>query len=67
MKGCQVCDTMKKNGLCKNETCVDINSKQGQKLAREAKVKTIPQCVTVEKGKAKKCKTGPIIKKFLKE
>lgn len=66
MKGCEICDKMKKKGLCKKQECVEISSKQGQKLARQAKVKTVPQCVTVKNGKAKKCNTKPFIKKFLK-
>lgn len=67
LDGCGVCETLKERGLCKKEKCVEINSKEGQKLAREAKVRTVPQCVTVTKNqKAKKCDTMKVIKKFLK-
>jgi len=67
LDGCDFCETLEKKGLCKKEKCVEINSKEGQKLAREAKVRTVPQCVTIKKNqKAKKCNTMKIIKKFLK-
>ena len=66
MEGCSVCDALKKKGLCKKEKCVEINSKEGQKLARQAKISTVPQCVIVSKGKAKKCDTMKVVKKFLK-
>ena len=67
MKGCQTCDTMKQNGLCKSESCVEISSKTGIQLAKSSKTNTVPQCVTTKNGKVKKCSTTPIIKKFLKK
>ena len=66
MKGCTVCDSLKKKGLCKKEKCVELSSKEGQKLAKGAKITTVPQCVTVSKGKVKKCDTMKVVKKFLK-
>lgn len=65
MKGCETCDTLKSNGLCKEEKCVDVNSKEGIKLVKQIKAEVVPQrvCFT-KKGIAKKCSTDKIISKF---
>lgn len=68
MSGCPTCDTMKQNGLCKEEICVNVSSKTGNKLAAESKSNSVPQCITINKnGKVVKCNTNPIIKKFTKK
>ena len=66
-KGCGTCNQMKKKGLCRKKRCVEITSALGQKLAKKAKVTTVPQCVTIDSrsGKVKKCNTGKIMKRFL--
>ncbi len=67
-KSCKTCKALKKQGMCRKKQCVDISSSRGQRLAKQAKVTNVPQCITIDSrtGKAKKCNTGKIIKRFLK-
>lgn len=56
MKGCFSCTALKKTGACKKNQCIDISTKEGQKLAIQAKITQVPQAVCIGKnGKAKKC------------
>jgi len=68
MKGCGTCDTLKANGLCKEEKCVDVDSKEGVKLVKQTKTELVPQRICKDdSGNFKKCNTNPIIKKFSKK
>lgn len=68
MKGCGACDTIKKAGVCKKETCRDINTKLGTQLAQKGKVEFTPQCIIrYPNGKVVKCNTLKELKKYMKK
>ena len=68
MKGCGACDSIKKAGVCKTNTCRDINTKLGSDLARRGKVEFTPQCIIrYPNGKVVKCNTLKELKKLVKK
>jgi hypothetical protein len=68
MKGCGACESIKKAGVCKKETCRDINTKLGGRLAKRAKVEFTPQCIIrYPNGKVVKCNTLRELKKIVKK
>lgn len=67
-KGCGTCKEAKRNGMCKDNKCISVTSKTGNKIAKDLKVKSVPQCFTTSKdGKPKKCNTVKILNKYLKK
>ena len=64
--GCGTCNAAKKAGMCKDNKCVSVTSKEGNKIAKHLKVQSVPQCYEIGKnGKPKKCNTDKILKKYL--
>jgi len=67
MKGCGACESIKKAGVCKTNTCRDINTKLGRNIALKGKIEFTPQCIIrYPNGKVVKCNTLRELKKLVK-
>lgn len=63
--GCGTCNEAKKNGMCKDNKCIEVSTKKGQKIAKKLNVKSVPQCFEVGKnGQPRKCNTQDLLKKY---
>ena len=64
-KGCDQCTTMKKNGMCKENRCIEVSSKEGQRLAKKLGITTVPTRICEDsKGNFKKCDIKKLYKDF---
>lgn len=63
--GCGVCKEMKDNGMCKKNECIEVTTAQGQKIAKQLGITTVPSRVCKDdKGNFKKCDMKNLYKKF---
>lgn len=64
-EGCDVCTKMKKKGMCKKNECIEVSTKEGQKIAKQLGITTVPARICQDaKGNLKKCDMTKIYKDF---
>ncbi len=64
-KDCSICNEMKENGMCEKIECVEVSTTEGQKIAKDLKIDSVPQGVGITKsGKFKKVNMDKIYEEF---